>query len=61
LQEASKYILKCDAASRPMLFVKIGAFRDAAEQAYANKDMATLRSVVLTNIIFSPSDSLAIA
>ncbi|CAM0139156.1 Vacuolar protein sorting-associated protein 16 [Umbelopsis sp. WA50703] len=45
LQEASKYILKCDAASRPMLFVKIGAFRDAAEQAYANKDMATLRAV----------------
>ncbi|KAG2182766.1 hypothetical protein INT44_005746 [Umbelopsis vinacea] len=44
-QEASKYIMKCEPAARPMLFVKIGAFREAAEQAFTNKDMATLREV----------------
>jgi hypothetical protein len=45
-QEASKYIIKCEPAIRPMLFVKIGAFREAAEQAFTNKDMATLRFVL---------------
>jgi hypothetical protein len=44
-QEASKYIMKCEPATRPMLFVKIGAFREAAEQAFTNKDMATLKLV----------------
>lgn len=42
-QEASKYILKCDPPVRPMLFVKIGAFKEAGEQAYLNKDVAGLR------------------
>jgi len=44
-QEASKYIMKCEPATRPMLFVKIGAFREAAEQAFANKDMTMLKEV----------------
>lgn len=45
-QEASKYILKCDPPVRPMLFVKIGAFKEAGEQAYLNKDVEGLRYVV---------------
>ena len=48
-QEASKYILKCDPPVRPMLFVKIGAFKEAGEQAYLNKDVEGLRYV--TNLI----------
>lgn len=42
-QEASKYILKCDTAVRPMLFVKIGAFKEASEQAFLNKDVEGLK------------------
>lgn len=42
-QEASKYILKCDTSMRPMLFVKIGAFKEASEQAFLNKDTESLK------------------
>ncbi|CEI87038.1 hypothetical protein RMCBS344292_01458 [Rhizopus microsporus] len=42
-QEASKYILKCDPPARPMLFIKIGAFKEAGEQAFLNKDVEGLR------------------
>ncbi|CDH59927.1 vacuolar protein sorting vps16 [Lichtheimia corymbifera JMRC:FSU:9682] len=44
-QEASKYILKCDTSVRPMLFVKIGAFKEASEQAFLNKDTEGLKQV----------------
>ncbi|KAG0177300.1 hypothetical protein DFQ28_006131 [Apophysomyces sp. BC1034] len=44
-QEASKYILKCDPPVRPMLFVKIGAFKEAGEQAFLNKDIEGLKQV----------------
>ncbi|SAM01302.1 hypothetical protein [Absidia glauca] len=60
-QEASKYILKCDPSSRPMLFVKIGAFKEAGEQAFLNKDMEGLRQVrakCTNHIVAQELDSL---
>ncbi|CAO3625786.1 unnamed protein product [Cunninghamella echinulata] len=60
-QEASKYILKCDPNSRPMLFVKIGAFKEAGEQAFLNKDMEGLRQVrakCTNHIVAQELDSL---
>ncbi|KAG2191805.1 hypothetical protein INT46_001161 [Mucor plumbeus] len=60
-QEASKYILKCDPPVRPMLFVKIGAFKEAGEQAYLNKDVDGLREVrakCTNHIVAQELDSL---
>ncbi|OAD74766.1 hypothetical protein PHYBLDRAFT_124139 [Phycomyces blakesleeanus NRRL 1555(-)] len=60
-QEASKYILKCDPPVRPMLFIKIGAFKEAGEQAFLNKDMEGLRQVrakCTNHIVAQELDSL---
>ncbi|KAI8983029.1 Vps16, N-terminal region-domain-containing protein [Pilobolus umbonatus] len=60
-QEANKYILKCDPAVRPMLFIKIGAFKEAGEQAYLNKDVDGLRQVrakCTNHIVAQELDSL---
>ncbi|KAF9437396.1 hypothetical protein BGZ76_000869 [Entomortierella beljakovae] len=45
-KEASKYILKCDAQVRAGLFLKIEAFREAGAQAFAQKDLETLRFMI---------------
>ncbi|RCI02191.1 hypothetical protein CU098_008663 [Rhizopus stolonifer] len=60
-QEASKYILKCDLPVRPMLFIKIGAFKEAGEQAFLNKDVEGLRQVrakCTNHIVAQELDSL---
>ncbi|KAI9486646.1 MAG: Vps16, C-terminal region-domain-containing protein [Benjaminiella poitrasii] len=60
-QEASKYILKCDPPVRPMLFIKIGAFKEAGEQAFLNKDVEGLREVrakCTNHIVAQELDSL---
>ncbi|RUS27514.1 Vps16, N-terminal region-domain-containing protein [Jimgerdemannia flammicorona] len=44
-REAAKYILKCDPPTRAALFVKIGSFKEAAEQAFMLKDVNALRWV----------------
>ncbi|RUS27513.1 hypothetical protein BC938DRAFT_483137 [Jimgerdemannia flammicorona] len=44
-REAAKYILKCDPPTRAALFVKIGSFKEAAEQAFMLKDVNALRDV----------------
>lgn len=42
-REASRYIMKCDQPVRAGLFVKIGAFKEAGEQAFLLKDVNMLR------------------
>ncbi|KAG0320863.1 hypothetical protein BGZ99_004280 [Dissophora globulifera] len=44
-KEAAKYILKCDAHLRAGLFLKIEAYQEAGEQAFAQKDLDTLREI----------------
>lgn len=43
--EAAKYIQKCDPAVRPGLYIKIGDFRAAAQEALALKDIQLLREI----------------
>lgn len=43
--EAKKYILRCENHLRPQLFLKIGAAREAAQAAFANKDASYLRTI----------------
>ena len=40
--EAAKYIQKCDPAVRPGLFIKIGDFKAAGQEAYASKNIQLL-------------------
>ena len=40
-----KYILKCESSDRPGLYLKLGATREAAEAAFAAKDMNMLRQI----------------
>ncbi|KAI1311299.1 hypothetical protein EDD11_003512 [Mortierella claussenii] len=44
-KEAAKYIYKCDAHVRAGLFLKIEAYQEAGEQAFAQKDLETLREI----------------
>ncbi|KAI0236457.1 Vacuolar protein sorting-associated protein 16 [Massospora cicadina] len=43
--QAMKYALRCEPALRPALFLKIQAYREAGQQAFANKDVAFLKKV----------------
>ncbi|KAI0243846.1 Vacuolar protein sorting-associated protein 16 [Massospora cicadina] len=43
--QAMKYALRCEPALRPVLFLKIQAYREAGQQAFANKDVAFLKKV----------------
>lgn len=45
-KEAIKYITKCDPAVRPGLFIKIGDFKAAGQEALALKDIQLLRFVI---------------
>jgi vacuolar protein sorting-associated protein 16 len=45
-REAAKYIQKCDPAVRPGLFIKIGDFKAAGQEALALKDIQLLRFVL---------------
>ncbi|CAG8504867.1 16310_t:CDS:10 [Funneliformis caledonium] len=44
-REAAKYIQKCDPAVRPGLFIKIGDFKAAGQEALALKDIQLLREI----------------
>ncbi|PIA17177.1 vacuolar sorting-associated protein, partial [Coemansia reversa NRRL 1564] len=44
-QEAARYIPKCDNKDRPLLFLRIGFFREAAEAAMQTRDVDTLRQI----------------
>ncbi|PKK73317.1 vacuolar protein sorting-associated protein 16 [Rhizophagus irregularis] len=44
-KEAIKYITKCDPAVRPGLFIKIGDFKAAGQEALALKDIQLLREI----------------
>ncbi|KAJ2896885.1 Vacuolar protein [Coemansia aciculifera] len=45
-QEAAKYIPRCEVAGdRPMLFLRIGFFREAAQAAASTKDIDMLRQI----------------
>ncbi|KAL1915507.1 uncharacterized protein VTP21DRAFT_6631 [Calcarisporiella thermophila] len=43
--EAAKYVMRCEAKARPGLFMRLGMMKEAAEQAFANKDLTALREV----------------
>ncbi|CAG8571415.1 7902_t:CDS:10, partial [Paraglomus occultum] len=43
--EAAKYIQKCDPAVRPGLFIKIGDFKAAGQEAYASKNIQLLSEI----------------
>ena len=44
--EAAKYIQKCDPAVRPDLFIKMGDYKAAGQEALALKDIQLLRFVI---------------
>ncbi|CAG8453383.1 779_t:CDS:10 [Ambispora leptoticha] len=44
-REAAKYILKCEPAVRPGLFIKVGDFKAAGQEALALKDVQLLREI----------------
>ncbi|KAG9293340.1 hypothetical protein G9A89_007586 [Geosiphon pyriformis] len=44
-REAAKYILKCEPAVRPGLFIKMGDFKAAGQEALALKDIQLLREI----------------
>lgn len=43
--QALKYAMRCEPNLRPMLFLKIRAYREAGQQAFANKDLAFLKKI----------------
>ncbi|RKP14753.1 Vps16, C-terminal region-domain-containing protein, partial [Piptocephalis cylindrospora] len=43
--EAKKYVVKCDPRTRPGLYVRVGALKEAADAAYSLKDPVMLRYV----------------
>jgi hypothetical protein len=59
--EAKKYILKCENYQRPNLFLDIGAYREAAQAAFAIKDGAFIQRVrdqVQNSVIRQEMDEL---
>lgn len=40
--EAAKYVAKCDKTQQPLLYLRIGAYGDAAQQAFSLKDSQML-------------------
>jgi hypothetical protein len=51
-KEAIKYITKCDPAVRPGLYIKIGDFKAAGQEALALKDIQLLRFVIFFRVNF---------
>lgn len=41
--EAIKYVAKCEKPMQPILYLKIGAFKEAAALAFQMKDLPLLR------------------